>query len=238
MTEFLEALRSLSSYQKTAKGVPAYTRYVNRPVGRVFAAAANSLSLRPNQVTVVSGTLTTAGIGLVASIEPTPLIGVAVGLLLMFGFFLDSADGQLARLQGSGSSSGEWLDHVVDCGKFVLLHTAVLVSWYRFSELPSAMLLIPLGYQLVAVLIFFGGVLADKLGSHSKASSYHVARAVRSRAVAMLPVDYGVLCIAFLFHGFQSAFAVIYAALFVANALFFAAFAVKWFRQLSATVTE
>ena len=55
-----------------ARGAPAYSVFVNRPVGRLLAAIAYRLGLTPNQVTVISAVFTFAGIGLLAVLPPTP----------------------------------------------------------------------------------------------------------------------------------------------------------------------
>lgn len=234
---FGEALTRLRSAQKTAKGVSLYSRYVNRPVGRVAAAAAYRLGLTPNQVTLVSAAFSYAGVAAVAVFRPSWPLAVAVYAALVLGFALDSADGQLARLLGAGGPAGEWLDHVVDCAKITAVHTAVLIAFYRNFELPGAgWLLVPLGFQLSAVLIFFGGLLTDKLTPKSGRPGAGPAGRPPSllRAVALLPVDYGVFCAVFLLLGSQRAFRWGYAALFAVDALFLAAFLTKWFRELRA----
>ncbi|GAA2594786.1 CDP-alcohol phosphatidyltransferase family protein [Streptomyces axinellae] len=237
------ALRELRGAQKTAKGVSLYSRHINRPLGRVFAAAAHRVGLGPNQVTLLSAAFSFAGVTAVALVRPSWTLGVCVYAALVVGFALDSADGQLARLRGGGSPAGEWLDHVVDCAKIVALHSAVLISFHRFAALPGeGWLLLPLGFQLVAVLIFFGGLLTDKLRPRPSAPPPAAGGpdAVpgspgpsRLRAVALLPVDYGVFCAVFLLLGGPGPFRAAYAALFGCYALFLAAFCVKWFRELS-----
>ncbi|WP_425582453.1 CDP-alcohol phosphatidyltransferase family protein [Streptomyces synnematoformans] len=243
---FGAALSELRKAQKTAKGVSLYSRYVNRPLGRVFAAAAYAAGLRPNHVTLLSAAFTGGGIAAVALVRPGWLMAVAVYALLVTGFALDSADGQLARLRRESSAAGEWLDHVVDCAKVTAVHAAVLVSFYRFFDLSSdGWLLLPLGFQLAAVLIFCGGLLADKLKAKPKPQAQPAADAAdaapapaappsRLRAVALLPVDYGVFCVVFLLLGSERAFLAGYTALAAAAGLFLAAFMAKWFRELSA----
>ncbi|MDF4250359.1 CDP-alcohol phosphatidyltransferase family protein [Streptomyces sp. WMMB303] len=234
---FGTALRRLRAAQKTAKGVSLYSRHVNRPLGRVFAAAAYRAGLSPNQVTLLSAVCSFAGVAGVALVRPSWGLGAAVWAALLVGFALDSADGQLARLRGGGSPAGEWLDHVVDCAKITGLHSAVLISFYRFADLPhESWLLLPLGFQLVAVLLFFGGLLTDKLRPRPDRAGPEPAPAPPStlRAVALLPVDHGVFCAVFLLLGAPGLFRAGYAALFACYALFLAAFAVKWFRELSA----
>ena len=116
---FTSSLEELRSAQKGRKGAPPYSLFVNRPLGRVFAAAANVLGLRPNQVTMISACFTFAAIALLAIGPATWWVGVLVAVGLVLGYALDSADGQLARLQGGGSLTGEWLDHMIDSVKVV-----------------------------------------------------------------------------------------------------------------------
>ncbi|MCX3059935.1 CDP-alcohol phosphatidyltransferase family protein [Streptomyces beihaiensis] len=230
------ALVRLKSAQKSAKGVSLYSRFVNRPVGRLFAAGAYALGLTPNQVTLVSAVFSGAAVAAAALATPTWTLGLLVWLGLAVGFAFDSADGQLARLRGGGSAAGEWLDHVVDCAKLTTLHIAVLIAFYRhpghFGTTSDGWLLVPLGFQLAAVVTFFGGLLTEQL----KPEGGPGASAVPStaRAVALLPVDHGVFCLVFLLLGGGTVFRWAYTALGAAAALFLAAFLTKWFRELSA----
>ncbi|MFE7354059.1 CDP-alcohol phosphatidyltransferase family protein [Streptomyces sp. NPDC057543] len=234
-------LRELRGAQKTAKGVSLYSRYVNRPTGRVFAAVAYRIGLSPNQVTLISATFTFAAVVAVALVRPSWGLAAAVYAGLVVGFALDSADGQLARLTGRGGPDGEWLDHVVDCAKMILVHTAVLISFQRFFDLSSqGWLFLPLGFLFTAVLTFCAGLLREQLG---KAAVRPVAGGSgpgpvsRARAVALLPADYGVFCLVFLLLGDRTAFRVGYAVLAVVHALFLVAFLAKWFRELKALRT-
>lgn len=231
---FGAALGRLRAAQKSAKGVSLYSRYVNRPVGRVLAAGAHRAGLTPNQVTMLSAACSFAGVAGVALARPSWPLALGVYLALAVGFALDSADGQLARLRRESSAAGEWLDHVVDCAKITALHAAVLVSFYRFFDLPGPVwLLLPLAFQFAAVLVFFGGLLTDKL-LPKKEAAVPAAPPSRLRAVALLPVDYGVFCAVFLLLGDRRLFLAGYLVLFAACALFLVAFGVKWFRALSA----
>ncbi|NGN63241.1 CDP-alcohol phosphatidyltransferase family protein [Streptomyces sp. A7024] len=228
------ALTDLRNAQKTAKGVSLYSRYINRPLGRRFAAASYVAGLHPNHVTLISAGFSAAAIAAVALVPPGWTLAVLVYAGLVLGFAFDSADGQLARLRKASSPAGEWLDHVVDCGKLIAIHAAVLISFYRFFELPGeGWLLLPLGFQFAAVLIFCAGLLRDKLGAKPAAGGPAAAPS-RVRAVALLPVDYGVFCLVFLLLGSEDAFLAGYAVLFAVNVLFLAAFLAKWFRELTA----
>ena len=227
---FRGSIAALASAQKSAKGVSAYTLYVNRPAGRWLAAGAHVLGLTPNQVTLISAAFSFLAIGLLAAAPRTAAVGLAAGAALVLAFALDSADGQLARLRRAGSRAGEWLDHTTDCAVKLSLHAAVLVGWYRAGE-ADAVLLLPIAFQAAAVLRFFGGILTEKLRSRDPGSP---PTPPNSRAlVLLLPVDNGVLCASFLLWGFADLFFVVYLTLLVAHVLFMVAFTAKWYRELS-----
>jgi phosphatidylglycerophosphate synthase len=232
--DFAAVVARLAAAQKRrAPGSPAYSIYVNRPVGRRFAAAAYLAGLTPNAVTAISAAFTFAAIAVIALVPPTPLVGVGVGLLLMTGYALDAADGQLARLRGGGSPAGEWLDHVVDAAKLSALHLAVLVGWFRFVDLSSpALLLVPLGFAIVAAVLFFAMILNDFLrrrdgGTRAPAEGGGI------RSLLVLPTDYGVLCVAFLAFGVPLVFVPLYSLLFAASAAYALLALPKWFREMS-----
>ncbi|MBT2451611.1 CDP-alcohol phosphatidyltransferase family protein [Streptomyces sp. ISL-43] len=237
MASVRTALRELRGAQKSAKGVSLYSRRVNRPVGRLLAAVSYVLGLTPNQVTLISAALSFAGAAVVALAAPSWGLGVMVWALLAAGFAFDSADGQLARLRGGGCPAGEWLDHVVDCAKLTSLHTCVLIAFYRFPQAygteGDGWLLVPLGFQFASVVTFFGGLLTEKLKPKAAPGSPAAAPS-KLRAVALLPVDYGVFCMVFLALGGGQLFRWAYAGMGVVATLFLLAFLTKWFRELNA----
>lgn len=232
--DFSSTLRQLSKVQKPPRGVSVYTRFVNRPAGRLLAAAAYRVGLSPNHVTGVSALITFAALFATALHPPSRALGQWVSLALLLGFALDSADGQLARLYRSTSLSGEWLDHVVDCGKLLGIHAAVLISFYRFFDLPRPALLLPVIFQFAAVLLFFGGILTEQMRRRAEETPPGpVSRPSAARAVVLLPVDYGLLCLSFLFLGNRQLFLALYALLLAAHVLLLPAFLAKWLRELS-----
>jgi phosphatidylglycerophosphate synthase len=236
---FGEALERLSGAQKSAKGVSLYSRYLNRPAGRVLAAGSYRAGLTPNQVTLVSALFSFGGIAVIALADPVRWTGPVVWLALATGFAFDSADGQLARLRGGGSPAGEWLDHVVDCAKTTALHTAVLLAFFlrpeEFGTREDAWLLLPLGFLFAAIVTFFGGLLTEQLKRKASAGGPAGPATPPSlvRAVALLPVDHGVFCLVFLLLGAGPVFLWGYALLGAAAALYLPMFLVKWFRELS-----
>nr|WP_235928902.1 CDP-alcohol phosphatidyltransferase family protein [Marisediminicola senii] len=230
-------MRRLSSAQKkAAPGAPAYSILVNRPAGRLLAAAAYRAGLTPNMVTGISALFTFTGIACIALAEPTWVTGIVVWLLLAVGYAFDSADGQVARLRGGGSRAGEWLDHVVDSVKIVSLHLAVLISMFRFFDLPDGWLLVPIAFAIVATGQFFAMILNDQLKAVHRATTGVTVRprtsASLGRSLLVLPTDYGILCLAFVLLGAPAVFLAAYSVLLLGNAGYFALASVKWFRDM------
>ncbi len=225
--------RLRSAQKKRARGAPAYSVFVNRPVGRVLAAFAFRIGLSPNQVTLVSAVFTFAGIALIALAPAVPVIAVVIWLLLAVGYAWDSADGQVARLRGGGSLSGEWLDHFVDAVKISALHLAVLVGASDWTGLPRVWLLVPIGFTVVANATFFGMILNDLLKQkRGIPTSAQVGGGGPLRSILLLPTDYGILCLSFVLWAWMLGFAIVYTAIFICSTLFLIAAAAKWFRDM------
>ncbi|KGI81621.1 CDP-alcohol phosphatidyltransferase [Actinopolyspora erythraea] len=236
---FREALRRLPGAQKSARGAPAYSRFVNRRAGGYLAAAAYLTGATPNRVTITSAVFTFGGIVALAAAPPSLPLGVLVGLALLLGYALDSADGQLARLRGGGNPAGEWLDHVVDSAKIPALHLAVLLSTFRFAEVPDPWLLVPLGFAITESVLFFAMILNDQLrrAHPSDSSSPETGNSGTTgvkRSLLVAPTDYGVLCLCFFLLGETIPFLTVYTVLFAAH-LGFACLALpKWFSEMGA----
>nr|WP_269449741.1 CDP-alcohol phosphatidyltransferase family protein [Auraticoccus cholistanensis] len=182
----------------------------------MIAAAAARVGATPNQVTLVSGLLTLSGLLVVALVPTSVGSAVAATALLALGYAFDSADGQLARLTRSGSPAGEWLDHVVDAGRNPALHLAVLVALFRFSELPTAYLWVPLAFTVVVSTRFLALILAEQLRGPQPATAPDGGQ--RLRSLMQLPSDTGVQNLVFLLLPWPTAFATAYGVLFVLNA--------------------
>jgi phosphatidylglycerophosphate synthase len=238
-TGFAAAHARLRNSQKSSSGAPAYSRFVNRPLGRIFAAAAFQLGLRPNQVTYISGAFTFAGIAVLAILPTSWWVGLLVCLCLVIGYALDSADGQLARLRGGGSMVGEWLDHMIDAAKLSSLHLAVLIAAFRHFDLPSrAWLLVPIGFTLVAAVHFFGMILVDHLVrlhqlSHDVAAPPSLTAGSTILTVLKVPIDYGFLCVTFLLLGAPWFFFGVYTTLAVGWASYLVLALGKWYSDIA-----
>lgn len=231
---YRETVRNLARAQKSAKGGQAYSVYVNRRLGRFAAAAAHLAALTPNTVTVVSAMFSFGGVAVIA------LVGgwgaAAAAPLLACGYALDAADGQLARLRGGGSLAGEWLDHMIDSVKITAVHLAVLVHVYRFTDLGRSWLLVPLGFTIVAVALFFAQLLNEQLRRQRDVATRaaNVGPVSPLALFVKLPHDYGVLCWTFLLLGAPLAMMRIYMFLFAFNVAYLAMALRKWFREMRA----
>lgn len=235
---FGRSLAQLRDAQKSSKGAPPYSLFINRPLGRILAAGAHQLGMTPNQVTYVSAACTLAGL-LVLGLGPAGWVsGVVVAALLVLGYAFDSADGQLARLRGGGSLLGEWLDHMIDSAKVASLHLVVLVAFYRHFDLRPGWLLVPLAFTVVSAVHFFGMILVDLLGRSRRAAAGVPAppkeSAELSKTLLKLPTDYGIMCLVFVLLGAHTLFLGVYTFLAVATAGYTLLVVRKWRRDVVA----
>lgn len=131
-------------------------RLTYQPLGRFWAFAlaerlAEALeptSVRPNAVTLAAAALMLAAALLVAFAGSGPVAAGLTALALAVALVLDTADGRLARLQGTSSAFGRWLDQVLDELADVALHAAVAWSVFTSSGQP--------GWLLVGMLYVSG----------------------------------------------------------------------------------
>lgn len=230
--------RALAAAQKSNRNAPAYSRWINRPLGRVFAATAYKAGLTPNMVTLISAVFTFSGIAWLAAGSPTWAVGIAVAVLLMLGYALDSADGQVARLRGGGSLAGEWLDHVVDSVKCSSIHLAVLVLWFRhLGDWPTASLFFPLVFALQAAVWFFAIIATDLLMRNAGAKRVTLAKDEGKpstlNSLLGIPADYGFLCLTFVLLGWWDGWRWLYAVLTVGNVALLLLQSVRWYRRVA-----
>ena len=244
---FTTIWNELRSSQKRSRTAPPYSKYFNRPLGRIFAVVAFQLGMSPNQVTYVSAAFTFGGILVLALAPATVATGIIVAVTLVLGYALDSSDGQVARLQGKSSAVGEWLDHMIDSVKISSIHLAVLCTFYWHFELSHpALLLVPIVFTIVQTVHFFGMILVDLLvrehtagraaGQHTSGASPvdPATRTARLTTWAKLPIDYGFLCIAFLLLGAHTLFVAIYTTLAIAWLGYLLLVVRKWQRDVAA----
>lgn len=236
---YLDIVRRLAAAQKpAARSAPAYSRFVNRRIGRYLAAWACRVGLSPNAVTGISAVFTFAAIALLIVLPPSWGQGIGIAVLLLVGYAFDSADGQVSRLQGTSSPSGEWLDHMVDATKVSTMPLALAVGFYRFDVVPRGWLLVPIAFAIVSAVLFFGMILTEQLRRRTAGAvplaAEQPGRPSWLRAVAVLPMDYWVLCLSFVLLGAVPVFVVVYTLIAIATTAFLLLAATKWFRELRA----
>jgi phosphatidylglycerophosphate synthase len=173
---------------------------------------------------------------LVAIGPASPAFAVLSGVLLILGYALDSADGQVARLTGTGRPAGEWLDHTVDAFKVTAVHGCVLIGWYRGLHRRDAVLLAPLGFMVLAGALFFLTWLMERLRREHRGSARLAQAGPRGtiRSLLLLPTDFGAVILLFLLWGWPTVFAVGYLALLACTAAFAALALPRWFGEVSA----
>lgn len=232
-----EVRRALIAVGKSNRNAPAYSRWVNRPLGRVFAATCYKLGITPNVVTAISAVFTFSGIALIALSQPSWAVGGLITLLLVLGYALDSSDGQVARLQGGGSLAGEWLDHVVDSVKTGSIHLAVTVMWFRYlGQWPVESTLVPLAFALQATVWFFAIIITDLLlrnaGAKKQVLAGEEARPSLVMSLLGIPADYGFLCLTFVLLGWFEGWRWLYVLLAAANIALLLLQCVRWYRRV------
>jgi phosphatidylglycerophosphate synthase len=109
-------------------------RWYLRPLAGWLAARLAKAAIRPWHVTLL-GLLVAAIAGLLLVVRPD--LAPACGLLALLYWFCDRTDGQLARLQGTASRLGAWLDgnidELVDLGLHLALAFAAAAQGSRFA---------------------------------------------------------------------------------------------------------
>ncbi|MCC5580728.1 CDP-alcohol phosphatidyltransferase family protein [Microtetraspora sp. AC03309] len=106
--------------------------------GRLVLGTANRTSITPNQITwgaFLLG-LGSAGCFLTAD-RPWLIVGAA---LYHLSFVLDCMDGKIARLKGTGTVLGGWLDYVFD--RIRVLTCALALMWGQFQATGQELYLI------------------------------------------------------------------------------------------------
>lgn len=211
---FRAAIRQLDAAQKPGAGVPAYTRWVNRRAARIFAAFFGSIRSTPAVVSITSIVWTLAGLGAFLLLQPVSpvLAGIVAAVMLAVGYALDSADGQLARLQGTSSLQGEWLDHTLDAIRLPTVHLAVAAAYLMAAQ--------PVPAVAAAVFSVFAsaGFLSQNVGGLLRDNARVERTQVRPmQSWILLPTDPGVLCWVFALWGAPVLFGVVYLLLMLAN---------------------
>ncbi len=127
---------------------------------RALARRLSATAVRPNHLTLAAACCVFGAAALVAVPGAGSGRQLLIAGLLALGLVLDTADGHLARLQGTASAFGRWLDSTLDEVGDHLLHAAIGWSAFVATGQPAWLLLTTLYSAGKAVFQFANG-LAD-----------------------------------------------------------------------------
>lgn len=144
-------------------------RRTYQPLGQYWArrpalALARRLSatrVHPNHLTLAAGSLVIAASVLVGSSSTTWPIRIATAAALALALILDTADGHLARLQGTASRFGRWLDAFLDELGDMTLHAGIAWAGFALSGHP-AWLVLGMIYAIGKYLFVVGNATWDE----------------------------------------------------------------------------
>jgi phosphatidylglycerophosphate synthase len=140
-------LDSAASWEAAGEELARRASY--QPLGRYWAWAparrlARALAptpVRPNLVTIAAAAAFLGAVGLVGFGGDNLVERLAVAALLAAALVLDTADGHLARLQGTCSEFGRWLDAVLDESCDMALHAAIAWACFNRDSRPGWLML-------------------------------------------------------------------------------------------------
>jgi hypothetical protein len=137
-------------------------KYWAFPLARRLAESLRSTPVRPNAVTLAAACLMLAAAGLIAAGAAGWVGRAAIALVMALALVLDTVDGRLARLQGTSSAFGRWLDQFLDEMADLVLHAAI--AWAAFSrEGQPLWLLLGIIYAGGKYLFLVQSTLGDEL---------------------------------------------------------------------------
>jgi phosphatidylglycerophosphate synthase len=150
-----EELTRRRSYQPLGK-------YWAFPLAERLAEWLRPTFVRPNAVTLASAGLMLSAASMVSAGFSGWGARLAVAFFLAVALVLDTADGRLARLQGTSSAFGRWLDQVLDELADMVLHAAI--AWAAFCrEGQPAWLLLGMLYASSKYLFQVQSLLGEEL---------------------------------------------------------------------------
>ena len=152
---------------------------------RVLARILRPTPIRPNMVTLTSGGLVLAASALVALGGPAWSSRWVASAALALALVLDTADGHLARLQGTASEFGRWLDANLDELGDMALHAAAAWSAFARDGRP-AWLVVGMLYAMGKYLFVVGAGSGEALEASAAIEGPALAEAARPGPVRSL----------------------------------------------------
>ncbi|GAC1473445.1 MAG: hypothetical protein NVSMB9_22070 [Isosphaeraceae bacterium] len=158
-------------------------RQTYQPIGRYWALApARSLArwlaptrVRPNAVTLTASAFMIGASAVMAGTASGWFANFVVALALAAALVLDTADGHLARLQGTASPFGRWLDAWLDEVGDMALHASI--AWSMFQRTGSTgWLLLGMFYAMGKYVFLAGATVGDVESTMRKESVFPVSQ--------------------------------------------------------------
>jgi phosphatidylglycerophosphate synthase len=168
-----------------------FTTFAVSPWSKYVAWWASRRGLSPNQVTLAS--LAVAVVAAAGCAAGTRWGYVAGAVLLQLSFGLDCADGQLARLTGTFSEFGGWLDAMVDRLKEYAVYAGLAVGSARAGDDVWPLAVAALVLQTLRHMVDFSWSVTPASTSAVEEGAARRAAGQRrrwhwSRKVAILPI--------------------------------------------------
>jgi phosphatidylglycerophosphate synthase len=126
------------------RGGGLFTETVSQRIGAQFAVAAHRAKLPPTALTLTNLILGLTAAVLVVGTHgrlAAPVVGLIALVLWHIAYALDCADGQLARVTGTGSAAGARVDVLCDVALQVALVAAVAAVAVKHDPAPPAWLI-------------------------------------------------------------------------------------------------
>jgi phosphatidylglycerophosphate synthase len=161
-----EALQTADEELKRRLTYQPIGKYWAFPLARALAQVLSPTRVRPNHLTLTVGALMLLAAGLIA-VSPAGWLDRSItALALALALVLDTADGRLARLQGTSSAFGRWLDQVLDELADLVLHAAI--AWAAFRQAGQPIwLILGIVYASGKYLFLVQSILGDELEARS-----------------------------------------------------------------------
>lgn len=102
-----------------------YDLYFSRPLGYILAKFFSKIGFTPTNISILGMIIGVYG-GVMLYWQNTLLYTLVGGICITFAGIMDSADGQAARIYGTGSEMGKYLDMVNDTLVFISCYAAAL----------------------------------------------------------------------------------------------------------------
>jgi len=161
-----EALQTADEELKRRLTYQPLGKYWAFPLARELAQVLSPTRVRPNHLTLTAAALMLLAAGSIALARSGWPDRSITALALALALVLDTADGRLARLQGTTSAFGRWLDQVLDELADLTLHAAIAWAAFRQADQPI-WLVLGIVYASGKYLFLVQSILGDELEARS-----------------------------------------------------------------------